>query len=90
MCFGLRKVDLQLLEGHSGIICFFWDNQAAPLLNEFKEILAALMPAADGQYKVQVYGVIPCRGSNASRKKKRCERRIQAASSRKGVARKLG
>ena len=56
--FGLRKVDLQLLEGHNSIICFFWEGQAEPLFlpfEEFEEIFAALTPANDGQYKVQVY-----------------------------------
>jgi hypothetical protein len=58
MFFGLRKVDLQLLEGHNGVICFFWDGQKEPLfvpLEEFEEVFAALTPASDGQYKVQVY-----------------------------------
>ncbi len=56
--FGLRKVDLQLLEGHNGVICFFWDDQPEPLFvpfEEFEETFAALTPASDGQYKVQVY-----------------------------------
>ncbi len=56
--FGLRKVDLQLLEGHNGVICFLWDNQKEPLcvpFDEFEEIFAGITPASDGQYKVQVY-----------------------------------
>ena len=56
--FGLRKVDLQLLEGHNGVICFFWDDQPEPLFvpfEEFEETFAALAPASDGQYKVQIY-----------------------------------
>jgi hypothetical protein len=55
--FGLRKVDLQSLEGHNGVICFLWDDQPEPLLvpfEEFEETFAALTPANDGQYKVQV------------------------------------
>ena len=56
--FGLRKIDLQALEGHSGIVCFFWDGQREPLFVpfvEFEEVFAGLTPASDGQYKVQVY-----------------------------------
>jgi hypothetical protein len=56
--FGLRRVDLQALEGHAGILCFFWDGQREPLFvpfGEFEEVFAALSPASDGQYKAQVY-----------------------------------
>lgn len=56
--FGLRKVDLQMLEGHNGVICFLWDNQPEPLFvpfEEFEEIFAGLTPASDGQYKTMVY-----------------------------------
>ena len=56
--FGLRKVDLQLLEGHNAVICFFWDDQSEPLFvpfDDFEETFAAMTPASDGQYKVQVY-----------------------------------
>jgi hypothetical protein len=56
--FGLRKMDLQVLEGHIGILCFFWEKQREPLFvpfAEFEEIFAKLTPASDGQYKVQVY-----------------------------------
>jgi len=56
--FGLRKVDLQLLEGHNAAICFFWEGQPEPLFvpfEEFEEIFAGLTPASDGQYKAQVY-----------------------------------
>src|SRR3990172_12394012 len=56
--FGLRKIDLQALEGHSGIICFVWDGQREPLFvpfSEYEEIFAGLNPASDGQYKAQVY-----------------------------------
>lgn len=56
--FGLRKVDLQMLEGHNGVICFFSDDQSEPLFvpfEEFEEIFAGLTPASDGQYKAQVY-----------------------------------
>src|SRR5579863_1170639 len=56
--FGLRKVDLQLLEGHNSVICFCWNDQPEPLFvpfEEFEETFAALTTASDGQYKVQVY-----------------------------------
>ncbi|MEK6814304.1 MAG: hypothetical protein AABY65_06195 [Nitrospirota bacterium] len=56
--FGLRKIDLQALEGHRGILCFFWEGQPEPLFipfEEFEQVFAGLSPASDGQYKVQVY-----------------------------------
>lgn len=56
--FGLRKIDLQTLEGTQGIICFVWDGQREPLFvpfHEYEEIFSNLKPATDGQYKVQVY-----------------------------------
>lgn len=56
--FGLRKVDLQALEGHEGFLCFFWQGQHEPLFvpyGEFEDIFRGLSPASDGQYKVQVY-----------------------------------
>jgi hypothetical protein len=59
--FGLRKVDLQALEGHHGVLCFFWEGQREPLFipfDQFEEVLAALAPASDGQIKAQVYDQI--------------------------------
>ena len=56
--FGLRKIDLQLLEGHAGILCFLWEGQREPLFvpfAEFEELFAALTPASDGQYKAMIY-----------------------------------
>ncbi len=56
--FGLRKVDLQVLEGHLGIVCFLWEGQQEPLFvpySDFEEVFASLTPARDGQFKVQVY-----------------------------------
>src|SRR5690242_12996937 len=55
--FGLRRTDLQWLEGHNSLIGFVWDGQKVPLLvpyAAFEEIFASLVPAEDGQYKVQV------------------------------------
>lgn len=56
--YGLRKVDLNTLDGHSGILCFIWDDQQEPLFvpySEFEAVFAELNPANYGQYKVQVY-----------------------------------
>lgn len=56
--FGLRKVDLQSLEGHRGVLCFFWDDQREPLfvpIEQFEEVFAGIAPASDGQIKAQVY-----------------------------------
>jgi hypothetical protein len=56
--FGLRRSDLRWLEGHRGIISFLWDGQKVPLLvpyAAFEEVFAALVPANDGQFKVQVF-----------------------------------
>ena len=55
--YGLRRDDLQRLEGHPSVICFLWDDQREPLLvpySEFEDIFHELQPAADGQYKSQV------------------------------------
>jgi hypothetical protein len=56
--FGLRQVDLQALEGHHGVLCFFWEGQREPLFvpfGQFEEVFAGLSPASDGQIKAQVY-----------------------------------
>jgi hypothetical protein len=56
--YGLRKVDLNALEGRCGILCFLWEEQPEPLFvpfSEFEDVFAELSPASDGQYKVQVY-----------------------------------
>jgi len=58
MFYGLRKIDLQLLEGRPSVLCFLWSNQEEPLLipfSEFEEVFRSVEPASDGQYKVQVY-----------------------------------
>lgn len=35
--YGLRKEDLQRLEGHPSVICFLWEGQVEPLLVPFSE-----------------------------------------------------
>lgn len=56
--YGLRKEDLQQLEGHPSVICFLWDGQAAPLFlpfADYEDVFRVYSPAKDGQYKVMVY-----------------------------------
>lgn len=56
--YGLRKEDLQRLEGFLSIICFLWDNQKEPLLisfSDYEEVIRSTSPASDGQYKVMVF-----------------------------------
>lgn len=56
--FGLRRDDLRQLEGRQAFICFLWDGQPEPLFVpflQFEEVFAEIQPAADGQYKVQIY-----------------------------------
>lgn len=52
--YGLRKVDLNALEGRCGILCFLWEPLFVPF-SEFEDVFAQLSPASDGQYKVQIY-----------------------------------
>jgi hypothetical protein len=56
--YGLRKIDLQLLEGRPSLLCFLWSDQEDPVLipfSEFEEVFRSVEPAQDGQYKVQMY-----------------------------------
>lgn len=56
--YGLRKKDLNQLEGRPSVICFLWEGQTEPLFvpfSEYEEIFQSLSPADDGQYKVQVF-----------------------------------
>jgi hypothetical protein len=56
--FGLRKDDLDQLEGFPSFIAFVWDGQKQPLLipyEKFNEVFRSVEPARDGQYKVHVY-----------------------------------
>jgi len=56
--YGLRREDLQRLEGHPSVICFLWENQTEPLFvpySEYEEVFQSISPAGDGQYKAQIY-----------------------------------
>jgi hypothetical protein len=56
--YGLRREDLQKLEGVPAVICFLWDGQEQPLFvpfSEYEEVFQSCDPARDGQYKVMVY-----------------------------------
>lgn len=54
--YGLRQVDLNLLDGHDSFICFFSDKQQ-PLFvpyADFDSVIRQSSLASDGQYKVQL------------------------------------
>lgn len=56
--YGLRAEDLLKLEGHNSYICFLWNDQTEPLFIpyiDFKEIFNSIKPAADGQFKPQIF-----------------------------------
>ena len=56
--YGLRKEDLQLLDGNNSVICFSWDNQREPLFipfSEYEEILNNIESASDGQIKTSIF-----------------------------------
>jgi len=56
--YGLRRQDLQQLEGHRSFICFVWDEQDEPLIvpfDRYEDLFQSVAPAPDGQYKVQVF-----------------------------------
>jgi len=56
--YGLRRDDLRRLEGKNSYIVFLWDQQPDPLfirLAEYEPVFNDLVPASDGQFKVQVY-----------------------------------
>ena len=56
--YGLRRDDLQQLEGHPSIICLLWNGQVEPLslpYSEYEDVFKTISPANDGQYKAQVY-----------------------------------
>jgi len=56
--YGLRKDDLQKLEGLPSVICFLWPGQIEPLFlrfDDYEEVFRSCTPASDGQYKVAIY-----------------------------------
>ncbi|MDY6864234.1 MAG: hypothetical protein SV062_14770 [Thermodesulfobacteriota bacterium] len=56
--YGLRKEDLQQLEGYPSVICFLWEGQSEPLFvpfSDYEDVFQSILPAADGQYKAQIY-----------------------------------
>jgi hypothetical protein len=55
--FGLREMDLRLLEGHNSYICFLLGDDSPPLFipyADFEEVFRGAESAKDGQYKVQL------------------------------------
>jgi hypothetical protein len=55
--FGLREVDLRMLEGHDSYICFIVDDDSPPVFvpfADFEEIFRNSQTALDGQHKVQL------------------------------------
>lgn len=56
--YGLRRHDLQQLEGRRSFICFIWDEQPEPLIvpfEQYEDLFQTVSPAPDGQYKSQVF-----------------------------------
>jgi len=56
--YGLRRQDLQQLEGHRSFMCFIWDDQQEPLIvpfDKYEDLFQTVAPAPDGQYKTQVF-----------------------------------
>ncbi len=56
--YGLRKPDIDLLQGKQSFICFVWSENKSPILlpfNLFETYITQLPPSLDGQYKVQLY-----------------------------------
>ncbi|SRR6266571_3622019 len=56
--YGLRKDDLQKLEGLPAVICFLWPGQTEPLFipyEHYEEVFRSCVTAKDGQYKAVIY-----------------------------------
>jgi len=56
--FGLRKDDLQQLQGHPSLLAFLWDTQTQPLFvpfADYEDLFQSGTPAQDGQFKAQIY-----------------------------------
>lgn len=55
--FGLRDVDLRMLEGHLSFLCFLIDDGTEPLFipySDFEQVFREAEAASDGQFKVQL------------------------------------
>jgi hypothetical protein len=56
--YGLRREDLQTLQGHPSLVCFLCEGREDPLFIRFadyEDIFQSLTPASDGQFKAQIY-----------------------------------
>lgn len=56
--YGLRKEDLQKLEGLPAVVCFLWPGQIEPLFirfEDYEDVFRTCVPASDGQYKLTIY-----------------------------------
>lgn len=56
--YGLREVDLKLLEGYPSFICFLWEGQNDPLIipySEYEDVFQSAPVADDGQYKALIF-----------------------------------
>lgn len=56
--YGLRRQDLEQLEGRRSFVCFIWDEQSEPLIvpfDKYEDLFQSIDPASDGQYKSQVF-----------------------------------
>ena len=56
--YGLRDVDLKMIDGFPSFICFLWEGQEEPLIvpySEYEEVFQAASLANDGQYKVLLF-----------------------------------
>ena len=56
--YGLRRRDLDRLNGVPAVVCFLWDDQQEPLIVPtvvLQELFHTIPPAQDGQYKALLY-----------------------------------
>jgi len=56
--FGLRKDDINILQGNKAFICFVWDTKDTPILfpfTQFENYFSNVNPSSDGQYKASIY-----------------------------------
>jgi hypothetical protein len=55
--FGLREIDLRLLQGQNSFICLLVDDGSPPLFlpfSDFEQVFHLAQPASDGQYKAHL------------------------------------